>query len=140
VRRGQPNLCIYCEKPRCGGKCRLPICKECGRKHYGDCEGETAQLVRAAYARERPPRPELNPSLEQVLRWVSAFIAQYGYSPTIKEIMAGCKYKSPNSVQLHLFGLETRGYITRSHESGEERRKVRSIRLTEQGEAYCERA
>jgi DNA-binding MarR family transcriptional regulator len=120
---------------RCGGICRRQPCAHCNRRRCYGCASEAAELVRQRYAQGQPPKPELNPSLDQVLRWVHAFIAKNRYSPSIEEIAQGCGYKSTSSVQMHLLRLEARGYVTRQHGS----RVVRSLALTEQGEAYCVR-
>lgn len=47
-----------------------------------------------------------------VLDFIKKFIAEKGYAPTIREIMAGLCLKSPSTVQSHLQKLVTYGLIT----------------------------
>lgn len=61
----------------------------------------------------------------QILEFIRRFIAEKGYSPTIREIREGCGIPSTLSVQLHLEALEREGRIRR------EREVFRSIRLVE---------
>ncbi len=64
-----------------------------------------------------------SPRREQILSFISEFIEQNGYSPTVREIMGGCAISSPAVVQNHLNMLEKQGRIRRDPEIS------RSIRL-----------
>lgn len=59
----------------------------------------------------------------QVLLWIGCYLAEHGYSPTVREIAHahGC---NPSGVHGHLRALQTRGCITWMP------RQARSIRLT----------
>jgi SOS-response transcriptional repressor LexA len=50
---------------------------------------------------------------EDVLKWSTEYIEQYGVSPTIRQIMRHFGYRSPCGVQSHLKRLEADGYIER---------------------------
>lgn len=138
-RRNQPQagICTYCKKRRCAGRCQRPICKTCGRKHYGDCEGVVAKFVRETKARQMPTRrrDELNSTERCILDSCRRLLAVNGYGPAIREIQADCGISSTSVVGYNLNGLEAKGYITRSRD----RRIARSIRLTPKAEAlYAE--
>ena len=49
----------------------------------------------------------------RVLPFVREFIAQLGYAPTCREIMAGCDISSTSVVRYALLGLERQGYLRR---------------------------
>ena len=69
----------------------------------------------------------------EMLRYVGAFIARTGYSPSHREIGArlGLSPKSRAVIANRLLALQRRGYVTLHYGHS------RSVRLTEAGEAYC---
>ena len=52
--------------------------------------------------------------LAEILKFLSDYALEYGYSPSYREIANGVKLKSTNSVKNYLDILENRGQITRS--------------------------
>lgn len=64
---------------------------------------------------DRIPLEETAPTERQqdVLRFISTFVASKGYAPTIREIGEGLGIESTNGVVEHLDGLELRGFIHR---------------------------
>lgn len=63
-----------------------------------------------------------------VLDFIKRFIADNGYSPTVREIASGMGLKSPSSVQDHLRSLVKNGIITTG------KQKSRTIELLVQNE------
>jgi len=52
----------------------------------------------------------------ELLIYLETFIAEHGYSPSYREIMAGCGYNSVATVALHVGNLIKRGHvIKRTH-------------------------
>lgn len=64
----------------------------------------------------------------EVLDFIKRFIVDNGYSPTVREIMAGLNFKSPSSIQDYLRALVRNGIITY------DRGKSRTIELLVQNE------
>lgn len=64
----------------------------------------------------------------EVLDYIKRFIANNGYSPTVREIAAGLSLKSPSTVQEHLKSLVKNGIITTDNH------KSRTIELLVQNE------
>lgn len=56
--------------------------------------------------------PELTAPQERIRAFVVAFIAEHGYSPTVREIGAGVGYDSPTSALYQLQNLAERGVLT----------------------------
>mgnify|MGYP003293738212 CR=1 FL=1 len=50
---------------------------------------------------------------KRVLTFVKAFLNNYGYSPSVRDIAKGCDIKSTSTVHTALNVLEQKGYITR---------------------------
>ena len=50
---------------------------------------------------------------QELLEYVSEFIATHGYSPSYREIMKGCNYTSVATVALHVNSLIGRGHIVK---------------------------
>jgi len=48
---------------------------------------------------------------QRVYEWVAQFLADHGWPPTVREIMAGLDYASPSTVQVHLGELRREGYL-----------------------------
>ncbi len=67
----------------------------------------------------------LNTTRENILQFIHGFIAERGYSPTVRDILKGCEISSTAVVQYHLDVLEKEGHIHRDPEI------FRSIRLSQ---------
>ena len=61
---------------------------------------------------------------QELLEFIEAFIAEHGYSPSYREIMAGCHYTSIATVALHVNSLIARGHLIKRD------RSARSLELT----------
>lgn len=48
---------------------------------------------------------------KELLTYIEAFIAEHGYSPSYREIMAGLNYNSVATVALHVDNLIKRGHL-----------------------------
>ena len=57
------------------------------------------------------PQREPTELQRKTLNWIEAFIANNGFSPTVREIMDGCGCSSPSQIQSRLGGLSRRGLI-----------------------------
>lgn len=55
----------------------------------------------------------MRPSKKQreLLTFIESFIGEHGYSPSYREIMAGCNYTSVATVALHVNNLIKRGHL-----------------------------
>ena len=53
----------------------------------------------------------------ELLKFVEAFIVEHGYSPSYREIMAGCSYTSVATVALHVNSLIKRGHLQKRDHS-----------------------
>ncbi len=62
----------------------------------------------------------------ELLTFIEAFITEHGYSPSYREIMAGCDYTSVATVALHVNNLIRRGHLQKRGHS------ARSLELNEQ--------
>lgn len=63
-------------------------------------------------------KSQLTPRQRAIYEFIKDKIVNRGYGPTVREIGAGFKIKSPNGVMCHLKALEKKGLITReSHMS-----------------------
>lgn len=56
-------------------------------------------------------RAPLTDRQAQVLAWISRYIDDHGYSPTIREMCVALGIRSPNGVVCHLEPLRRKGYI-----------------------------
>lgn len=65
------------------------------------------------------PAEKLRPTKKQreTLNFIEAFIKQHGYSPSYREIMAGCNYTSVATVALHVNNLIKRGHLQKRDNS-----------------------
>lgn len=72
---------------------------------------------------------------EAVLKFITEFIHQNNYPPTIEEIQEDVGINNPGSVYGTLSQLENKEYIWRK-----EKHRARNIRLTENGERYLPEA
>lgn len=61
----------------------------------------------------------------ELLEFVDKFIAEHGYGPSYREIMAGCNYTSVATVAVHVNNLITRGHLRKKD------RSARSLELVE---------
>lgn len=53
----------------------------------------------------------------ELLTFIDAFIVAHGYSPSYREIMAGCNYTSVATVALHVGNLIKRGHLRKKDRS-----------------------
>lgn len=53
----------------------------------------------------------------ELLVFIEAFIGEHGYSPSYREIMAGCNYTSVATVALHVNSLIKRGHLRKRDHS-----------------------
>ncbi|MDQ3094097.1 MAG: hypothetical protein M3Q70_02885 [bacterium] len=60
-----------------------------------------------------------------LLEFIAKFIAEHGYSPSYREIMAGCDYNSVATVALHIRNLIARGHLIKRG------RSARSLEVVE---------
>lgn len=69
---------------------------------------------------------KIRPTKKQhdLLVFIEAFIAEHGYSPSYREIMAGLQYTSVATVSLHVNNLIARGHLRKRN------RSARSLELT----------
>jgi repressor LexA len=58
---------------------------------------------------ERQPLTERQ---QDILRWLSRYIADHGYSPTIAEVCIAFGFASKNGAMCHLEPLRRKGWIT----------------------------
>ena len=63
----------------------------------------------------------------QLLDYIAAFIGEHGYSPSYREIMAGCGYTSIATVAVHINNLIARGHLRKRDHS------ARSLELCANG-------
>lgn len=70
---------------------------------------------------EAAPQPTVavRPTKKQreLLTYIEQFIGEHGYSPSYREIMAGCNYTSVATVALHINSLITRGHLRKRDHS-----------------------
>lgn len=66
------------------------------------------QLARNASV-TNPIRP--SKKQRELLNFIESFIVEHGYSPSYREIMAGCNYTSVATVALHVNNLIKRGHL-----------------------------
>jgi repressor LexA len=62
---------------------------------------------------------------DNILEFIRTFTEENGYSPTVREIQAGCNISSPSVVAYHIDRLERNDLITRVPG------KARTIRIKE---------
>lgn len=66
-----------------------------------------------------PDENVIRPTKKQrlLLEFIQEFIAEHGYSPSYREIMAGCGYSSVATVALHVGNLIKRGHLNKRDRS-----------------------
>lgn len=60
---------------------------------------------------------------QELLQFITAFLQEYNYAPSYREVMVALGYKSVSTVAVHVDGLIAKGYLTKSEKS------ARSIRV-----------
>ncbi len=60
----------------------------------------------------------------KIYEYLCRFIAENGYSPTVREIAAACGISSTSTVQFHINKLREKGLVT---EAGSKRRALRTV-------------
>ena len=78
---------------------------------------------------ERPPRSE--EKKDAILRYLTRYQTENGYSPSQREIRDACSFSSTSIVNYHLNILEHHGYIVRP------RHIARAIIITPKGQEYA---
>jgi SOS-response transcriptional repressor LexA len=78
-------------------------------------------------ARERATKKQ-----QELLQFIGDFVAENNYAPSYREIMTLLGYKSVSTVAVHVDGLITKGYLTKTDKS------ARSIRLASEGKVADE--
>ena len=65
------------------------------------------------------PKDIIRPTKKQqeILVYITEFIAQHGYSPSYREIMSGLNYTSVATVALHVNNLIKRGHVLKRDRS-----------------------
>lgn len=56
---------------------------------------------------------ELSPRQKQILHFISEFLEDKGYAPSVRDVVRGCGISSASVAQYHLNVLERKGYIRR---------------------------
>src|SRR5690348_3304716 len=69
-------------------------------------------------ARERTTKKQ-----QELLQFITEFLREHNYAPSYREIMSALGYKSVSTVAVHVDGLISKGYLTKSDKS------ARSVRL-----------
>ena len=64
-------------------------------------------------------------SLRRLWGFVSDYQAQHGYSPSLREVAAGCGWASGNAAWRWMKRLEATGYVTRDRSGPQNGRTVR---------------
>lgn len=53
----------------------------------------------------------------ELLTFIEQFIAEHGYGPSYREVMAGCQYNSVATVAVHINNLINRGHLKKRDKS-----------------------
>jgi SOS-response transcriptional repressor LexA len=79
---------------------------------------------------EPTPAVPVRPTKKQreLLTYIEQFIGEHGYSPSYREIMAGCSYTSVATVALHVNSLISRGHLRKRDHSA---RSLEVVNTTE---------
>ena len=72
--------------------------------------------------------PRTSDKSEQILRFVSQFIQENGYAPSVREIGAGVGLKSTASVSYHLKALQDKGLLQGGERKGRKRAIATGVR------------
>ena len=65
---------------------------------------------------EKTKMSPLSPRQKQILDFITAFIEEKGYAPSVRDVTRGCGISSSSLAQYHLNVLEREGYIRRERE------------------------
>lgn len=57
-------------------------------------------------------QPPLTTRQREILAWINAYIAERGYSPSIRELVTAFGFKGPNGGLCHLIPLRKKGYVS----------------------------
>lgn len=68
----------------------------------------------------------------ELLKFVETFVAEKGYGPSYREIMAGCNYTSVATVALHVNNLIQKGQLRKKDRSARSLEVVNSSDMLEQ--------
>ncbi len=68
----------------------------------------------------------------ELLSYIEGFIAEHGYGPSYREIMAGCSYTSVATVALHVNNLVIRGHLRKKDRSARSLEIVKAAEVPEQ--------
>ena len=79
----------------------------------------------------------LTPKQAEIYDFIQVFTRKHGYPPSVREIGAAVKLKSPSTVHFHMKKLEQEGFLVRTR--SETDRRVVTLSLTEKGQAAMER-
>jgi len=69
-------------------------------------------------ARERATKKQ-----QELLQFITAFLAEHEYAPSYREIMSALGYKSVSTVAVHVDGLIVKGFLVKKEKS------ARSVRI-----------
>lgn len=64
---------------------------------------------------------------QELMQFIADFLREHDYAPSYREIMSALGYKSVSTVAVHVDGLISKGYLTKSDKS------ARSIRIASSG-------
>lgn len=56
-------------------------------------------------------RQPLTPRQTEILNWLSTYIADHGYSPTVRELCLAFRFDSVNGAMCHLRPLRKKGWV-----------------------------
>jgi len=71
--------------------------------------------------------PPLSFIQHKILRYIQEYLEEQHYPPTVREIQAFCRFKSPRAVSFHLEKLQQMGFLARSAKGSA--RTLRPVRL-----------
>ena len=78
-----------------------------------DGENTESKTINSASSPEQPATVRPTKKQRELLSFITEFIAAHGYSPSYREIMAGCNYTSVATVSLHVNNLIKRGHLVK---------------------------
>ena len=78
-----------------------------------DGENTETKSVKQDPMPEQPTTVRPTKKQRELLSFIAEFIAAHGYSPSYREIMAGCNYTSVATVSLHVNNLIKRGHLVK---------------------------
>ena len=72
--------------------------------------------------------PRTSDKAEKILEYVNAFVQEYGYAPSVREIGAAVGLRSTASVSYHLAQLQEKGLLLSGGQKGRKRAVVTALR------------